>query len=188
MQKKRIGIFGGSFDPIHTGHLIICNIIREELGLDKVIFVPAYKSPHKEVSKFTSPQMRYEMVKLAIEDNEEFELSDYEIKQNRSVYSIETIDHMQKTYSECELFLIIGLDSYNNLSEWKDGELIKSKVKLVIATRNNVKVRDNDYLAKTPNIEISSTMIRKRLKKKLSIKYLVNSKVEHYIYEKDLYN
>ncbi|MCK4979789.1 MAG: nicotinate-nicotinamide nucleotide adenylyltransferase, partial [Candidatus Delongbacteria bacterium] len=110
MQKKRIGIFGGSFDPIHTGHLLICNIIKEELKLDKVVFVPAYRSPHKEVSKFTSPQIRYEMVKLAIEDNEGFDISDYEIKQSRSVYSIETIDHMQQAYPKSELFLILGLD------------------------------------------------------------------------------
>ena len=188
MQKKRIGIFGGSFDPIHMGHLIICNIIKEELKLDKIIFVPTYRSPHKGASKFTSPQIRYKMVKLAIEDNEGFEISDYEIKQNRSVYSIETIDHMQKTYPRCELFLIVGSDSYNDLPQWKDPTLIKSKVKLVVATRDNKKVSENDYLAKTPNIEISSTMIRERLKRKLSIKYLVNSKVEHYIYEKDLYN
>ena len=187
MLKGRIGIFGGSFDPIHTGHLIVCNVIKEELKLDKVIFIPAYTSPHKEKSKFTSPEVRYEMVKLSIEDNTGFEISDYEIKKNRPVYSIETIEHLQQIYPEYELFFIIGSDSYNNLSKWKDPELIKSKVKLVIATRDNIKVRDEDYLAKTPNIEISSTMIRERLKRKLSIKYLVNSKVEHYIYEKDLY-
>lgn len=184
---KKIGIFGGSFDPIHTGHLIICNIIKEELNLDKIIFIPAYRSPHKDISKFTSPQVRYEMVELAIKDNNGFEISDFEISKDRSVYSIETIDYMNKKYSESELFLIIGADSYNNISKWKDPELIKNKAKLVIASRNNLKISKEDYLAKTPNIEISSSMIRDRIDKNLSIKYLVNSKVEHYIYEKSLY-
>ncbi|NOR45385.1 MAG: nicotinate (nicotinamide) nucleotide adenylyltransferase [Candidatus Delongbacteria bacterium] len=186
MQKK-IGIFGGSFDPIHTGHLIICNIIKEELDLDTIIFVPAYKSPHKDISRFTSPQIRYKMVELAIEDNKGFEISDFEISQSRSVYSIETIDYMKKKYSESELFFIIGADSYKNILTWKEPEMIKNKVKLVIASRNDIKVDKEDYLAKTPNIEISSSMIRDRIGEKLSIKYLVNSKVEHYIYEKSLY-
>ena len=186
-MKKKIGIFGGSFDPIHTGHLIICNIIKEELNLDKIVFVPAYRSPHKVASKFTSPQVRFKMVELAIEDNKGFEISDFEISKNRSVYSIETIGHMKKKYSGAELYFIIGADSYNNISKWKDPGLIKNNVKLVIASRNNLKVNKEDYLAKTPNIEISSSMIRDRIDKKLSIKYLVNSKVEHYIYEKSLY-
>jgi len=186
MQKK-IGIFGGSFDPIHTGHLIICNIIKDEFDLDKIIFVPAYRSPHKTTSRFTSPQDRYEMVELAIEENAGFEISDYEISKSRSVYSIETIDYMKKEYSKSELFFIIGADSYCNISNWKNPELIKKHVKLVIASRDNLKISEDEYLAKTPNIEISSSMIRDRINKKLSIKYLVNSKVEHYIYEKDLY-
>ena len=185
--KKRIGIFGGSFDPIHIGHLIICNIIKEELKLDKIIFVPAYRSPHKNTSRFTSPQIRYEMVKLAIEDNEGFELSDYEITQDKSVYSIETINHMEKEFPENELYLIIGSDSYDNFSKWKDPEILKKKVKLVIASRDYKEIDKENYLAKTPNIQISSSMIRDRINKKLSIKYLVNSKVEHYIYEKSLY-
>jgi nicotinate-nucleotide adenylyltransferase len=184
---KKIGIFGGSFDPIHTGHLIICNFIKDEYNLDKIIFVPAYRSPHKTTSRFTSPQVRYEMVKLAIEDNKGFEISDFEISQSRSMYSFETIDYMKKKYSESELFFIIGADSYNNISKWKNPELIKKQVKLVIASRNNLKIKEDEYLAKTPNIEISSSMIRDRIDKKLSIKYLVNSKVERYIYEKYLY-
>ncbi|MDA3885128.1 MAG: nicotinate (nicotinamide) nucleotide adenylyltransferase [Candidatus Delongbacteria bacterium] len=186
MQNK-IGIFGGSFDPIHTGHLIICNIIKEELNLDKIIFVPAFRSPHKAISKFTSPQVRLKMVELAIEDNKGFEISDFEISQGRSVYSIETIEHMKKKYSEAELYFIIGADSFKDISKWKDPELIRDKVKLVIASRDNLKVNEEDYLAKTPNIEISSSMIRDRISKKLSIKYLVNSNVEHYIYKKSLY-
>ena len=183
----KIGIFGGSFDPIHVGHLIICHLIKEELNLDKVIFVPAHRSPHKEASRYTSPQERYEMVELAIESNAGFEISDYEIKQDRSVYSIETINYMEQLYPGSELFLIVGADSYKNFSKWKDPELIKSKVKLTIASRDKIIVKKEDYLMKTLNIEISSTMIRDRIHKNLSIKYLVNSKVERYIYENDLY-
>lgn len=186
-NNQKIGIFGGSFDPIHIGHLVICNFIKEEFGLDKVIFVPAHRSPHKKVSTHTTPQERYNMVKLATEGNDGFEISDYEIKQDRAVYSIETIKYFKQLYPESELFMIIGADSYKNFSNWKNPEEIKNNVKLVIASRDRIVIEKNDRLANTPNIGISSSMIRERITENLSIKYLVNSNVEHYIYENRLY-
>ncbi|MBN2790521.1 MAG: nicotinate (nicotinamide) nucleotide adenylyltransferase [Candidatus Delongbacteria bacterium] len=186
-MPSRIGIFGGSFDPVHNGHLIICNLIREELKLEKIIFVPAYRSPHKKVSKYTKPDERFEMLKLAIGDNEHFNISDFEIKHNRMVYSIETLTHFKGIYHDCELFMILGSDSYNNISKWKDPDKIKNIAKLVVASRDNIVIENEVICANTPIIEISSTMIRDRIRKNLSIKYLVNPEVEHYIYKKKLY-
>lgn len=184
---QKIGLFGGSFDPVHIGHVIICDFIREEMNLDKVIFVPAFRSPHKKESEFTTPQQRYKMVELAIKDNTGFEISDYEICKDHAIYSIETIEYIKHLYPSSQLFMIVGADSYKSFSKWKDPEKIRDNAKLVVASRDSITIDVKDHFSKSPNIEISSTMIRDRIHKNLSIKYLVNSDVEHYIYEKQLY-
>ncbi|MDO5707404.1 MAG: nicotinate-nucleotide adenylyltransferase [Andreesenia angusta] len=190
----RYGIMGGTFDPIHLGHLIISEYIRVELGLDKIIFIPNGRPPHKKVS--TSDEDRYLMTKMAIEDNEFFEISDIEIKGEVHSYTIDTIKELKKMDSNVEYFFIIGSDSAKNFHKWKDYREIFEYCKIVCYQRKGFNLDDlsleNELSSKiifidSMLLDISSTEIRRRVKEKKSIKYLVTDIVEKFIYQKKLY-
>lgn len=197
---KKYGIFGGSFNPIHYGHLMICEYIKEEMGLDKVIFIPTGNPPHKELE--LSAKDRYEMVRLAISPNPDFEISDIETTRVKKSYTVDTIRELKKIYKEEKLYFLIGLDSLFQLKTWmKIGDL-SQEIEFVVALRPGYLDREEvnkeiDFLREnfgtkinlinTPLYEISSTDLRDRIREGKSLRYLIPKKVLDYIEESGFY-
>lgn len=203
MKKKRYGIMGGTFDPIHTGHLVVADEVRKEFNLDKVIFMPTGDPPHKSSKKVSKGEKRYEMTLLATITNPFFEISRLELDRKGTTYTIDTILELKKMYdNEVEFFFITGADSLLELHTWKDSEKILELCKIIAATRPGYNIehmegrlkelnelhKDKITTITTPGLQISSTDIRKRVKNNMSIKYLIPESVEMYINKYKLYN
>lgn len=203
IQKgKKLGIMGGTFDPIHYGHLMLAEQIRTSFNLDQIIFIPAGNPPHKRTSKAASKENRYAMTLLATASNPHFVVSDIEIKKEQVTYSIDTVSELKQALSpQDELYFITGADAIVLLDSWKDYQSLAQMVTFVGATRPGV---DTEYLngkieelrekcqAKIElcyitALAISSTEIRERVQEEKSIKYLLPENVEHYIYKESLY-
>lgn len=189
---KPIGILGGSFDPIHLGHLITSYDVLEKRKLEKIIFVPCHISPHKTDQKPTEDIHRLNMVKLAIEQYPYFEFSDYEIRKGDVSYTYNTLLELKKTYDQIEL--IIGFDNLIVFERWFRPDDILQLAKVVVMKReiDSIPVKHNKYfdsviLLETTLIDISSTEIRECVKNGASIDYLVPSKVKEYISQHSLY-
>lgn len=197
----RIGIMGGTFNPIHHGHLILSEYIRLEARLDKIIFIPTGTPPHKSPSEILEGDTRIKMVELAIEDNSYFSISDIEVKRNKTTYTIDTIREIKDIYKDAQIYMIIGADTLLSLHTWKDFDDLFSLIGFIVADRfvqNGQEVLkeidrlkglyDGDVASiDSPIIDISSTFIRGRIRENLSIKYLLPKKVEDYILENKLY-
>ena len=197
----KIGIMGGTFDPIHTGHLIIGEYARTTLDLDKIIFIPVGLPPHKDNSKVSTSSKRLEMTKLAISSNSYFYLSSIEVDRKEITYTIDTIKELKNIYKEDELYFVIGGDSLFEIEKWKDFDQLIKLCKFVVLERPGrtkeeieqkkieLKLSYKIELEKiySPLIDISSTEIRERVKNNLSIKYLVPESVEAYIMYHKLY-
>lgn len=201
-QYRKIGISGGTFDPIHHGHLIIAEEAGEILGLDKVVFIPSGNPPHKVGCGVTLAYHRYKMIHMAIEKNPFFEVSAIEVEREGYSYTVDTLTKLRGIYGEdTEIYFITGADVISQLTTWKDFEKIFEMCEFVAALRQGydkkalikkIEFLENNYNARihmvdTPLIGISSTAIRERVKADKSIKYLVPEKVEEYIKEKGLY-
>lgn len=198
-MNMKIGIMGGTFNPIHLGHLILSEYIRLAAGLDKIIFIPTGYPPHKK--NVLDGKIRLKMVDLAIEDNPYFISSDIEINGSYPSYTIDTIKELNKTYLNARLYMIIGSDSLFSLNSWKDYSKLLKQVNFIVADRFELGLNDvekeierlNDKFGSNivrfnnPIIDISSTSIRHRVSMGLSIKYLVPGIVEDFIYNFNLY-
>ncbi len=186
----KIGILGGTFNPVHIGHLILAEEAREKLGLDKIIFVPAFLPPHKDNSDIAPAKMRLEMVKLAISGNKYFSVSDTEIKRDGRSYTIDTIKEFTRKYPQDELYFIIGSDLLKYLDDWKDlGQIIKM-VKFIVATRPGYPLEKiPSYISTVPirAVDVSGFEIRACVKEDKSFRYLVPEAVCRYIIRKRLY-
>lgn len=189
---SKVGIFGGTFDPIHHGHLITAQSVKETRELDKIIFMPAYISPHKQHAKASSAQHRLNMLKLALDDIPFFEYSDYEIKQHTISYTIDTLREFKNYYEEIDL--IIGYDNIFQFHTWKEPDEILKLANVVVLKRKSSHPLDfiDKYVeaatfVQTRGIEISATDIRNRVHADLPIYYLVPEKVLNYIYQNKLY-
>lgn len=189
-KNMKIGILGGTFNPIHVGHLVLADQVQEALNLDKIIFVPTYLPPHKEALDLIDAQFRLKMVKLAIEDNKKFSVSDIEIKRKGISYTIQTLKDLRKIYKDDDLFFIVGSDASIYLNGWKDiGDSLKL-AKFVMATRPGYSLKNINPKILTVEIkalEISGVQIRRRIKEHKSIRYLVPEIVRNYILKKGLY-
>lgn len=186
----KIGILGGTFNPIHIGHLILAEEAREKLALDKIIFVPSYLPPHKDNSDVAPARHRYGMVRLAIRTNKYFSASDTEIKRKGRSYTIDTLKEFKKTYPKDELFFIIGSDLLNYLDEWKDLSRILEMVRFIVATRPGFLLeRIPSYISTIPirAVDISGFEIRRAIRENKSFRYLVPEAVYGYIIRKRLY-
>jgi len=201
-RYKKIGISGGTFDPVHHGHLIAAQEIRERLELDKVLFIPVGLPPHKKNQRVTEPEHRYNMVLEAIRSNPFFEASRIEIDRGGYTYTIDTLLNLKVIYGDdTRLFFIIGADVVPELVTWKRFEEVFKLCEFVAVNRpgsqregffESVRYLKERYSAiihtiMLPSIEISSTDIRNRVKNGRTIKYLVPESVEKYIYENGLY-
>jgi nicotinate-nucleotide adenylyltransferase len=212
----RIGLFGGTFDPIHWGHLRSAEEVREAFSLDRVIFIPASIPPHKKRRPTTSAEDRLQMVRLAISGNPRFALSAVELSRPGKSYSIDTIRTFTKKQSVKDaLYFLLGLDAFREIGSWKDVEEIFPLCHFIVTSRPGsgdalslktipVAVRrgfcydfhkdfyrhkggKHLYFTKLTDLGISASEIRKRLAKGKSIRYLVPPKVESYIEKKSLY-
>jgi nicotinate-nucleotide adenylyltransferase len=187
---KKIGILGGTFNPIHAGHLLLAEEVKEKLGLDHVIFIPCFLPPHKNSRDLPSAKHRLNMVKLAVSDNNDFKVSTIEIDRGGRSYSIDTMHELATSYEKgTRFYFIIGSDSVATLSSWKSiDKLIKMCIIVAVGRpgykngrKKGVKTLD------LPTIPVSSTDIRNLIKKDVSIHYLVPDKVREYIIKNGLY-
>ena len=187
----RIGILGGTFNPIHIGHLVLASEVLHKLKLEKIIFVPSFLPPHKSPSGIISADDRFKMVKFAIRGNSDFSVSDIEIKRKGKSYTIDTITEFKKHLRTAKFYFIIGSDYLGNLDNWRQADELKKLVKFVIVSRPGFKFSKNKkdkfiFLSiNTP--DISARQIRSRLKENKSIKYLISPEVERYIFKNNLY-
>jgi nicotinate-nucleotide adenylyltransferase len=199
---ERIGVFGGSFDPVHIGHLIIAQDALEQLELDRVIFVPTAISPHKLHRTPTEGRHRFEMLKLATENNLRFEVSDMELSRGGVSYTIDTVEQLQADHPDAEIFFIVGLDSLLELHRWHRSEDLLECCTVVpfgrggedpeaIASRcglsNDWKTKLLARLIRIHGVEVSASEIRMRVAEGLSIQTLVPPEVAMYIAEHNLY-
>lgn len=200
-NKKRVGIMGGTFNPIHIGHLIIAEAAYEAYNLDEVLFVPSGVSYMKDQSEILDAKKRVHMTGLAIEDNPHFALSTIEIDRDGNSYSYETLETLRKQNPDTEYFFLVGSDTLFALETWKHPEILLPSCTILVAVRNGVPMEKMQEHAKyleekfggsiklltTPNIEISATDIRKRLADGRNVKYFVPDSVLEFIHKYDLY-
>lgn len=189
---SKVGIFGGTFDPIHIGHLITAQSVREIRNLDKIIFIPAFISPHKSDMKTSSAEDRLNMIKLAIDGIPFFDYSDIEIKKGGVSYTIDTLKELKKIHDEMEF--IIGYDNIFTFHTWKEPDEIMKLASIIVLKRKSShppQFEDKYYkkavFVQTRGIEISATDLRERVRKGLPINFLVPPKVMEYIYDHKLY-
>ncbi len=197
-MKSKIAIFGGTFNPIHLGHLMVAEFIRSEENLEKVVFLPTGDPPHK--APLISAEDRLKMVEYAIEDNPYFTLSDIEVKREGNSYTIDTIRHfLREGYSE--IYYIIGSDTLFQLKTWREYKEVLKILKFYIMRRpgdieeeilKEIEDLKSNYgteiiLVDGPQYKISSTEIRNRIKLGKSVKYLLPQSVIEYIDRRDLY-
>lgn len=206
---------GGTFNPIHFGHLRIAEEVREELTIDKILFIPAFIPPHKGNGSLISSEDRLNMAILAAKDNPYFQVSDIEIKRRGFSYSVETIAAIHKEMPDCETSFIVGTDQFNEIISWCEYERLFTLTNFIVASRHGYPMkkigeilpekiaREFRYDASKSNyihtggktvtylsttlLDISASSIRKRIKNGMSIRYLVPLEVERYIEEKGLY-
>lgn len=189
---SKVGIFGGTFDPIHLGHLITAQSVKEIRNLDKIIFIPAFISPHKSNAKTSSPEDRLNLIKLAVDGISFFDYSDIEIKKGGISYSVDTLRELKKKYDELEF--IIGYDNIFSFHTWKKPDEIFNLAKIIVLKRKSShppQSKDKYYrqavFVQTRGIEISATDIRERVKNGMPINFLVPPAVMEYIYNHNLY-
>lgn len=195
---KRIGVFGGAFNPVHIAHLIIAEDVREQMHLDKVLFIPYAKPPHKDNGELADAEARLHMIQLSISDNPYFEASDIEIKRGKNsvTYTVDTLMELREIYKteQVKFYLIIGIDNLIDLHTWKDPGKLFLLSEVVILNRPGYIIQNvkNDYgrqvvFVPAPNLDISATGIRQKIREKKSIKYLVPKQVEEFIKNNKLY-
>ena len=185
----KLGILGGSFNPVHHGHLTIATRAAERVGLDQVLLVPTAISPLKSRRGLTSGKHRLTMIRGAIRGNPLFRASGLEIRRGGVSYTVETLHAIRKK-SPAKLYLILGTDAFRLLPQWKEAEEVRRMVSFLVVPRTGDRPTaqlPKHYIVDAPLLEISSTEIRERVRKGLSIRYLVPNDVERYIREKGLF-
>jgi nicotinate-nucleotide adenylyltransferase len=187
--RMKVGILGGTFDPIHIGHLIAASSVYEALNLDTVVFIPAGDPWQKRDRDLSSGQQRLEMVKLAIAGNDRFQASDIEIARSGATYAIDTVREWKKLNPEDEIFWIVGSDALSGIPSWHEWESFVSEVKIVAVNRigQNDPVPFDFVSVEMPEVRISATELRDRFTNKLDTQYLVPQKVSQYISDPGLY-
>jgi len=189
-----IGIFGGAFNPPHIGHLIVAEAVREHLHLERVLFVPSAAPPHRTDVGRATAEARLAMTRLAVQGNPAFEVSDVEIQRPGRSYTIDTLTALEVIHAGAKLHLLIGSDNFAEFHTWKSPREILAKCDLIVFPRPDFPVNDvrNEFsraarFVNVPQIGISASEIRRRVKMGKSIRYMVPPPVEEYILSKRLY-
>lgn len=191
----KIGVFGGTFDPIHWGHLILSEVVRDQEGLDEVVFVPTAAPPHKSNRQILDIRHRLEMVRRAIAGLKGFRLSLVEAEAGRVSYTIDTMDRLASEYpAGTQLRFILGADQLAEIKTWKDYPRLLKQYGVYVADRVGSRFLEQQEispgqmtLVEMPLIEVSATMIRRRVADGKSIRFFVPADVEAYIFEQGLY-
>jgi nicotinate-nucleotide adenylyltransferase len=186
VRLKKIGIYGGSFDPIHHGHLILAREALETLELAEVIFVPAAQSPHKPARPAANAEARWGMLAVAIAQESSFSASRLEIDRPPPSYSIDTAEQLRAKQADAEFFFLVGEDNLPQLPTWHRFDELRRLVQFVVLDRSGVSVAE-DYPVVRRKIDISATTIRNRVASGQSIRYLVPEAVEQIIRRENLY-
>ncbi|WKN41957.1 nicotinate (nicotinamide) nucleotide adenylyltransferase [Tunicatimonas pelagia] len=192
----KIGLFFGSFNPIHTGHLIVANVVRQQASLDQVWFVVSPQNPFKKQKALLNEVDRLRMVELAVEDNYDLRPCNAEFSMPKPSYTVNTLAYLNDRYPQHQFYLIAGSDVLTHLHRWKNAKEILSYTPILIYPRPNVaeeKIKDeirnhpNIKKVEAPLLDISATFIRRSIRGGLSVKYLVPDLVEEYIQSRKLY-
>jgi nicotinate-nucleotide adenylyltransferase len=200
-KMKKIGIMGGTFNPIHIGHLLMAQWAKEAADLDAILFIPAGNPYMKSGTGVLDGSLRLEMVRLSIEKEDSFFCSDIEIKRSGNTYTYETLQELKTLYPDAVLYFIVGADSLYSFERWVHPESILENCVLMAAARNGAKMDELDQkrvelmerfggeirLFDFPSIDISSTMVRERVAEGKSIRYLVTDQVSDFIAKQGLY-
>lgn len=187
---ERVGLFGGTFDPVHLGHLILAQAALEELDLDRVLFIPASISPHKNGSPpIASQQDRLEMIRLAIEWESRFSVDDRELHREGPSYTIETVRSLLADYCGVRFLYLIGADNVRELGSWHESTELRNLIDFAVFERSERQACETmEFPVVRRRIDISSTEIRERLAKRLSVRYFLPSSVHDYIMTHRLYS
>lgn len=200
-EGLKIGIMGGTFDPIHYGHLLIAENAADQFGLDQVWFIPTGNPPHKETSNISEAKYRCDMIKLAISGNPKFSLSLREVEDTEVCYTYRTLTALCEEFPENQFYFIMGADSLYEFETWRKPEIICEKAKLLAAVRDYVdekklekqinflkeKYQAEIFRLTTPNFSISSHNIRARVREGKTTRYLLPENVRKYIAKEKLY-
>ena len=181
----RIGIYGGTFDPIHCGHLILAREALEKIGLSKVIFVPAAASPFKGVPA-ANGEIRLLMLRSAIDEEEGFSIDDCELLRPPPSYAVDTVEEIRKRESDADLHYLLGEDNVSDLPKWHRFNDLEAMVTFVVLNRTGIRSK-HDYTVVERKIDISATDIRNRVASGRSIRYLVPADVEEIIRRQNIY-
>jgi nicotinate-nucleotide adenylyltransferase len=196
----RVGVLGGTFDPVHYGHLVIALDAWAYLDLEKVLFIPAYQPPHKPDGSYSAFEHRVRMLQLALDDNRCFELSLIEAERHGPSYTVDTLKDLRAELGpDAEIYFIIGMDSLGNILDWYRPEELITLCRIVVAERAGYQVdlaaleeglpglQKSLVLIDTPELSISSTDLQRRIRLGLPIRYQVPPEVEQYIRAHQLY-
>ena len=197
----KVGIMGGTFNPIHFGHLILAETAYEEIGLDRILFIPSKNPPHKDSTEVISEEHRLKMVELAVQGNPHFQLSTIELDREGTTYTVDTLAQLTKENPNTDYYFIMGADSLIKLETWKNCQGVLDLCTVVVAGRDDLKTEDiqlkiqyykDKYGARIitlnmPSYELSSGFLRDRISKGKSIQYYVPEKVKDYILSNFLY-
>jgi nicotinate-nucleotide adenylyltransferase len=185
----KVGLFGGTFDPVHHGHLILARDCVELLELDRLVFIPNTLSPHKEARLSAPGSLRLEMLRAAIQGEQRFEVDDLELRRGGPSYAIETVEEYHRRNPGAELYYLVGEDNLPLLNTWRRYEDLMRRVKFVTLSRRDRgdNPADHPFPVVRRNIEISATEIRMRIAKGESVRYLVPDEVLEVIGRENLY-
>ncbi|SDJ73503.1 nicotinate-nucleotide adenylyltransferase [Alkalibacterium thalassium] len=189
IPDKKIGILGGTFNPPHLGHLIIAEHVRDQLDLDTILFMPSYEPPHKQSKQTIDHVHRVNMLERSLSDNDQFDIDLSEIERKGKSYTYDTMRLLKEKHPDTEFYFIIGADMVEDLPNWHKIDELIQLVQFVAVNRPNYQT-ESAYpviMVDVPDVDISSSMIRQKVRDGCSIKYLVTAETEKYIESEGLY-
>ncbi len=187
----RIGVFGGSFDPVHVGHLIVAEAAADLLALDHVRFIPARQQPFKHARHHATPDHRVAMLQLALDGNPRFVLDDQEMGRDGPSYTIDTLDVLHNQFPSDQLLLLVGADAAQDLPVWRQVDRFPDFATVVVLTRPDVPAPTHPVIGqvlRVPGVDVSATAIRRAVCEGRSIRYMVPERVLEYLHEHQLYS